>query len=89
MMSASTSITAGFDAFEMPNTWILNAPIRSVSLLKLSGGVVGVGDGCGVASGRKLDVVGDDSTQPYETVMRMKIENIVKTILGFIIDNIQ
>ena len=84
MMSASTSITSGFDALVTPNTWILNAPIRSVSLLKLSGGVVGVGDGYKVASGRKLNELWEDYTQPPDMVMRMRIENIVKTYLGFI-----
>jgi hypothetical protein len=77
-MSASISITSDLDAFEMPNICILNAPIRIVSLLKLSGGVVGVGDGYCVASGRMLDEVGDDSTQAVDTVIRSRIENTVK-----------
>ena len=62
-MSTRTSITSGLDAFVTPNIWMLNAPIRSVSLLelRLSGGM-GVGEGCGVESERKLDEVWDDST---------------------------
>ena len=47
-MSASTSITSGFDALVTPNICILNAPIRNVSLLppvsRLSDDV-GVDDG--------------------------------------------
>ena len=83
MMSASTSITSGLEALVTPNICILNAPIRRVSLLpqvsRLSDGV-GVGDGCSVASGRKLDEVWDESTQPTDTIMR-RIVNIVKTFL--------
>ena len=42
---------------------------------------MGVGDVSGVASGRKLDELGDDSTQPPETVIRIRIENKVKALL--------
>lgn len=48
-----------------------------------------MGDGYGVESGRMLDEVGDDSMQPTDTVMKSRIENIVKTLLRFMIDKIQ
>ena len=48
-----------------------------------------MGDGYCVAPGRKLDEVWDDSTQPPDTVMRIRMVNIAKTLLGYIIDNIQ
>ena len=39
--------------------------------------------------GGKFDEAVNDSTQPPDTVMRIRIENIVKAYLGFMIDNNQ
>ena len=46
----------------------------------MGSGVV-IGEGYGVASGGKLDDVCDDSTQQTDTVIRIRIENIVKAFL--------
>jgi hypothetical protein len=48
MILASTSITSGLDALVVPNTWTLNAPIRSLSS---SPPTDGDGDGEGAADG--------------------------------------